>query len=127
MIQKRLKMTEILLFLILGLAAGVLSGLVGVGGGILIVPTLVLLFGMTQHQAQGTSLAVLIPPVGILGAMTYYKGGYIDLKVAGIICLGFIFGALYGARIAVSISDEILKKVFGVFLLLVALKMIFWK
>ncbi|MGE5681257.1 MAG: TSUP family transporter, partial [Bacillota bacterium] len=86
-------MSDIILYIILGLAAGVLSGLVGVGGGILIVPSLVLLFGMTQHQAQGTSLAVLIPPVGILAAMTYYKQGFIDLKVAGLICLGFILGA----------------------------------
>lgn len=120
-------MTDVFLYLLLGLTAGILSGLVGIGGGILIVPTLVILFGMTQHQAQGTSLAVLIPPVGILAAMTYYKQGFIDLRVAGIICAGFVLGALYGAKIAINIPDIVLKKVFGVFLLIVAIKMIFYK
>lgn len=120
-------MTEIVLFLLLGLAAGILSGLVGIGGGILIVPSLVLLFGMTQHQAQGTSLAVLIPPVGILAAMTYYKEGLIDFRIAGLICAGFVLGALFGAKVSISLSDAVMKKVFGVVLLLVSLKMIFNK
>ncbi|MGE5411020.1 MAG: TSUP family transporter [Clostridiales bacterium] len=125
--MKRLKMTEIMIFIILGLAAGVLSGLVGVGGGILIVPALVFICGMTQHQAQGTSLAVLIPPVGLLAAMTYYKQGFLDLRIAGLICIGFVVGALYGAKLAISIPEDMLKKVFGVFLLLAAVKMIFGK
>ncbi|MDP4175689.1 MAG: sulfite exporter TauE/SafE family protein [Bacteroidota bacterium] len=120
-------MTEIMIFIILGLAAGVLSGLVGVGGGILIVPALVFICGMTQHQAQGTSLAVLIPPVGLLAAMTYYKQGFLDLRIAGLICIGFVVGALYGAKLAISIPEDMLKKVFGIFLLLAAVKMIFGK
>lgn len=120
-------MSDIFLYILLGLTAGVLSGLVGIGGGILIVPSLVLLFGMTQHQAQGTSLAVLIPPVGILAAMTYYKEGLIDLRVAGLICAGFVIGALFGAKISISLSDAVMKKVFGGILLLVSLKMIFNK
>lgn len=126
--QKReIKMSDIFLYILLGLTAGVLSGLVGIGGGILIVPSLVLLFGMTQHQAQGTSLAVLIPPVGILAAMTYYKQGFIDLRVAGLICAGFVIGALFGAKISVSLSDAVMKKVFGGILFLVSLKMLFNK
>lgn len=120
-------MSDIFLYILLGLTAGVLSGLVGIGGGILIVPSLVLLFGMTQHQAQGTSLAVLIPPVGILAAMTYYKQGFIDLRVAGLICAGFVIGALFGAKISVSLSDAVMKKVFGGILFLVSLKMLFNK
>lgn len=127
MLKRKFNMSEIFLYLLLGLTAGVLSGLVGIGGGILIVPSLVLLFGMTQHQAQGTSLAVLIPPVGILAAMTYYKEGLIDLRVAGIICAGFVIGALFGAKVAISLSDAVMKKVFGIVLLLVSLKMIFNK
>lgn len=118
---------DVVQYLLLGLAAGILSGLVGIGGGILIVPALVFVFGLTQHQAQGTSLAVLIPPVGILAALTYYKAGHIDLRIAGLICLGFIFGALFGAKLAIGIPDAVLKKVFGVFLLIVAVKMIFFK
>ncbi|MGE5432942.1 MAG: TSUP family transporter [Syntrophomonadaceae bacterium] len=120
-------MSEIFLYILLGLTAGVLSGLVGIGGGILIVPSLVLLFGMTQHQAQGTSLAVLIPPVGILAAMTYYKQGMIDLRVAGLICAGFVVGALFGAKISISLSDAVMKKVFGAVLFLISLKMLFNK
>ncbi|MEI7811056.1 MAG: sulfite exporter TauE/SafE family protein [Ignavibacteria bacterium] len=120
-------MNDIILYIILGLAAGVLSGLIGVGGGIIIVPALVFFFGMTQHQAQGTSLAVLIPPVGFLAALTYYKQGYIDIKVAGLICAGFIFGALMGANIAINLSEAVIKKIFGVILLIVSIKMIFYK
>ncbi|MCU7495836.1 MAG: sulfite exporter TauE/SafE family protein [Ignavibacteria bacterium] len=120
-------MSEIYLYILLGLLAGALSGLVGIGGGILIVPALVMLFGMTQHQAQGTSLAVLIPPVGILAAMTYYKEGLIDVKVAGLICAGFVVGALLGAKVAISLSEAMMKKVFGLVLFLISLKMIFNK
>lgn len=120
-------MSDILIYVLIGLVAGILSGLVGIGGGIIIVPALVLIFGFSQHQAQGTTLALLIPPIGILAAWTYYKQGFVDLKVAGLIILGFFFGGLIGAKIAVGIPDAVLKKVFGVVLMLVALKMIFYK
>lgn len=82
-------MTDIVLYLFLGLVAGVFSGLIGVGGGIIIVPALILLFGMCQHQAQGTTLALLVPPIGLLAAWTYYKQGYVDLRIATFICIGF--------------------------------------
>jgi len=111
-------------FLLLGLLAGILSGLLGLGGGILIVPALVFVFGLTQHTAQGTTLALLVPPIGLLAAWTYYKQGYVDLKIAGLICLGFFLGGLFGAKLAVLVSEIMLKRLFGAALLIVALKMI---
>ncbi|HVN48120.1 MAG TPA: sulfite exporter TauE/SafE family protein [Bacteroidota bacterium] len=120
-------MGNIYTYLLLGFAAGVLSGLVGIGGGILIVPALVFLFGFTQQQAQGTTLALLVPPIGILAAWTYYKQGYVDIKVAAIIAAGFVVGSLLGARIATGVSNAMLGKIFGVFLVLIGLKMIFGK
>ena len=114
-----------ILYIALGIIAGGLSGLLGIGGGVIIVPALVLLFRFSQHMAQGTTLALLIPPIGLLAAWTYYKQGYVDLKVAGLICLGFIVGALLGAKTATSLPDTVLGKVFGVGLLLIGLKMIF--
>lgn len=118
-------MTSILPYLLLGLAAGVLAGLIGPGGGILIVPALVFLFGLSQHQAQGTTLALLVPPIGLLAAWTYYKQGYVDLKIASFICIGFFFGGLLGAKIATNLSPVVLQRVFGVGLVLIALRMIF--
>jgi uncharacterized protein len=120
-------MVNIILFIILGLFAGVLSGLIGIGGGIIIVPALVFIFGLSQHQAQGTTLALMVPPIGILAAYTYYKQGNVDLKIAALICAGFIIGSLFGAKFANTLSNAMLQKVFGVVLLLVALKMIFTK
>lgn len=118
-------MTDIVLYMFLGLVAGVFSGLIGVGGGIIIVPALVLLFGMSQHQAQGTTLALLVPPIGLLAAWTYYKQGYVDLRIATFICIGFFLGGFVGAKIATALSSPALEKVFGIALLLISLKMIF--
>lgn len=117
-------MTNIVLFILLGAFAGVISGLIGIGGGVIIVPTLVFFFGLSQHQAQGTTLALLVPPIGLLGAWTYYQQGYVDIKVAACICLGFLFGSLLGAKFAIGIPNEILEKVFGGAMLMIALKMI---
>lgn len=111
-------------FLLLGLVAGILSGLFGVGGGILLVPALVLIFGLTQHNAQGTTLALMVPPIGLLAAWTYYKQGYVDVKIAALICVGFFFGGLLGAKFATAINATLLKKLFGVALLIAAVKMI---
>jgi uncharacterized protein len=120
-------MGNIIPYLLLGLAAGILSGLVGIGGGILIVPALVFLFGFSQQQAQGTTLALLVPPIGILAAWTYYKHGFVDIKVAAIIAAGFIVGSLFGARFVTGLPNATLEKVFGIFLVLIGLKMIFAK
>ncbi|MEW6041280.1 MAG: sulfite exporter TauE/SafE family protein [Elusimicrobiota bacterium] len=120
-------MTDITLYLILGLVTGVLGGLLGLAGGVIIVPALVLLFGLSQHQAQGTSLALMLPPIGLLAVLEYYKHGYVNLKIAAFVCIGFFLGGLFGAKAAVSISNNVLQKVFGAALFLISLKMIFFK
>lgn len=114
-------------YVLLGLVAGIFSGLIGIGGAIIIIPSLVLLFGLSQHTAQGTTLALMVPPIGLLAAWTYYKGGFVDLKIAGLICLGFFVGGLLGARYAVAIPAVLLRRIFGIVLLMAALKMILTK
>jgi uncharacterized membrane protein YfcA len=99
----------------------------GVGGGILIVPALVLLFGMTQHEAQGTSLAVLLPPVSILAMISYHKQGFVNYKFALILIITFMIGSYFGGLFAVNIPEKELKKIFGILLMLAGIKMIFWK
>jgi uncharacterized protein len=116
----------ILFIMCIGLIAGILSGLIGVGGGIVMVPMLVLL-GFTQHQAQGTSLAALLPPVTILAVINYHKSGYIDWRYAIIISLVFVIGGYFGSKIAVHIDQKMLKKIFGLILLIIAGKMILGK
>lgn len=111
-------------FILLGLLAGLLSGLVGVGGGIIIVPALIYLFHFSQKTAQGTTLALLVPPIGILAAYAYYKVGAVDIKAAGIIIIGFVVGSFISAHFASRFNDVELARIFGVFLLIVALKMI---
>ncbi len=117
-------MVAIFLYLAAGLFAGAVSGLIGIGGGIVIVPFLVYIFGFSQHLAQGTTLAMLVPPIGLLAALTYYKQGYVNLPVAGLLCLGFVLGGYLGAHFAVGISEPALRRVFGSCLLLVSLYMI---
>jgi hypothetical protein len=107
-----------------GLLAGVVSGLVGIGGGVIVIPALIYLFGFSQHIAQGTTLAMLVPPIGILAALTYYRQGYVNLGVAALLCLGFLVGGLLGAKLAVGASPIILRKIFGTFLLVIAVHMI---
>jgi uncharacterized protein len=118
---------NIFLYILLGIAAGILSGLIGIGGGIIIVPALVLLFGLSQHTAQGTTLALMVPPIGLLAALAYYKQGFVDLKMAAFICVGFFIGGFLGAKLALGIPETILKKIFGVVLLAVSVKMILGK
>jgi uncharacterized membrane protein YfcA len=124
---KGAKMVNILLCLLLGLVTGIFSGLIGIGGAIIIIPALVLLFGLSQHMAQGTTLALMVPPIGLLAAWTYYQKGFVDLKIAGFICIGFFIGGLLGAKFAIAIPEQILKKVFGIVLLAASLRMIFFK
>lgn len=115
------------LFLLLGLGSGVVSGLFGIGGAMIIVPCFVLFFNLSQHAAQGTTLALMVPPIGLLAAWTYYRSGHVDLKIAGLVCLGFFFGGLIGARYATQIPEHVLRKAFGVFMLVASLKMILSK
>jgi uncharacterized membrane protein YfcA len=118
---------NILLYLLIGLAAGVFSGVLGLGGGVIVVPALVFLCGLSQHTAQGTTLAMMVPPIGLLAAWTYYRGGFVDLKIAAIMCITFVIGSFISAKFAVNLSEAVLTKVFGVALLLISLKMIFFK
>ncbi|MDD5072511.1 MAG: TSUP family transporter [Candidatus Omnitrophica bacterium] len=120
-------MATIAVYLVLGLAAGALSGLMGIGGGLLLIPALIYLFKFSQLQAQGTTMALLLPPIGLLAAMVYYKNGYVDMKAALFICLGFFIGGFFGAKAAVGLSNMFLQKLFGAVMFLVSLKMIFGK
>jgi uncharacterized membrane protein YfcA len=119
---------EIILYLtLIGLAAGVLSGLVGVGGGIIIVPALVMVMGISQQSAQGNTLAMLMIPVGALAVLNYYRSGHIDWRIALLLAVGFIPGAWVGSKLALAIPALTLKRIFGVLLLLVAAKFLFNK
>lgn len=118
---------QILILIMLGLATGILSGVIGIGGGIIIIPVLVFFFNMTQQNAQGTTLAMMVPPIGILAAYTYYKAGFVDMKIAGLLCIGFFFGGLIGAKLAILLPSAILKKVFSVIIMIIAVKMFFGK
>lgn len=118
---------NIILFILIGLVSGVLSGMFGIGGGVLIVPALIYLCGFNQLKAQGTSLAILLPPVGMAAFIHYYKNGQVDLK-AGILIIIFLFiGSIFGAKFAEFIPVSILQKLFGVLMLIISLKMIFSK
>lgn len=117
----------IISLVVIGLLAGFLSGTMGIGGSVVMIPLLILWVGFTQHQAQGTSLAVLSVPVTLLAAFNYYKAGHVNWKFAAIIAITFILGGYLGSKLAISVNQSILKKIFGGVLLLVALKMIFGK
>lgn len=113
--------------LIIGIVAGVLSGLFGIGGGIVIVPALVMLFGLSQQTAQGTTLALLSIPVSLVAALNYTKAGMVDWKAAVILALGFIVGGYFGSKLAVGIDGALMKKMFAVLMIVMALKMLFEK
>ncbi len=130
--QKNIMTTQIIItVLLIGLSAGVLSGLVGVGGGIVMVPALVFFLHYTQHQAQGTSLAVITLPVVIIASLYYYNqcqkmGTPIDLKVVGLLAITFVIGGYFGSKLAISIDQNLLKKIFGIILFYTAIKMMGW-
>ena len=118
--------TETIIIIVLtGLAAGILGGMVGIGGGIIIVPALVYFLAFSQHQAQGTSLALMLFPVGILGVINYYKKGYVDFRYAGLLAIGFVVGSYLGSKFSLSLPQLTVKKIFAVLMLIVALKMLF--
>jgi uncharacterized membrane protein YfcA len=116
----------VLLLIIVGLAAGVLSGMVGVGGGIIVVPALVIFLGFSQHQAQGTSLGLLLLPVGILAVMNYYNKGYIDIKVVAIMSIAFVLGGWLGSKLSLSLPQDTVKKIFAIVLFYTAFRMMGW-
>ena len=117
----------ILILIVIGLIAGILGGFVGVGGGLIIVPALVFFLGMTQFQAQGTSLAMMLPPIGILAVMNYAKTDNLNWKYAMILAGAFIIGGYFGSKLTLSLSPTVVKKAFGVLMILAAIKLIFSK
>jgi uncharacterized protein len=116
----------ILGLLVLGIVAGMSSSLVGIGGGIIVVPALVFIFGVNQKMATGTSLLMLLPPIGILAVVNYYKAGYTDIKVACILIAGFLAGTVLGSKVALNLEESTLKRIFGLFLALMAVKYLFY-
>jgi uncharacterized protein len=130
-IQQKMTIQIILTVLIIGLAAGMLSGLVGVGGGIIMVPALIFFLNYNQHQAQGTSLGVLTLPVVIIASLYYYyqckkMGTPMDLRIIGLLAIGFVGGAYFGSKLALSLPTETLKKIFAIILFYTAIKMLGW-
>jgi uncharacterized protein len=123
--NKPMEIQTILIIILVGVAAGMLSGLVGVGGGIIIVPALVYFIGFSQKTAQGTSLALIMLPVGIFGVIQYYKQGHVDYRIVGLLAIGFLVGSFFGSKLALTISQETLKKVFAVLMIIIAIKMLF--
>ncbi len=111
----------------IGLFAGTMSGLIGIGGGIIMIPALVFILNFSQHMSQGTALAAMLPPIGILAVIQYYKHGHINLLFAACMAVGFIAGGYIGSKIAMQISDVYLKKIFGILLLLISIRLILAK
>ena len=124
--KKNMTVQIVLILVLIGLFAGMLSGLIGVGGGIIVVPALVFFLGFSQHEAQGTSLGLLLLPVGILAVANYYKQGYIDVKVVAIMCLAFVVGGWLGSKISLALPEDLVKKIFAVILFYSAFKMMGW-
>lgn len=122
-----MSLTTVIILIIIGLAAGMLGGVAGVGGGIIVIPALIFFLGMSQFQAQGTSLAMMIPPIGILAAYNYYQQGFINWKYALILAIFFFIGGWIGSKLILQVPQQIVKKGFAVILLLVAIKMLFSK
>ncbi len=120
-------MNENLILLVIGLAAGILSGFLGIGGGIIIIPALVMVLSFPQKLAQGTSLALLLPPVGAFAVMNYYKAGNVDFKAAGIMVVTFVIGSYFASKYAVHIDEVILKRAFAVFLIIYGVKLLIGK
>ena len=116
-----------IILIIIGIVAGLLSGLVGIGGGIVIVPALVYFLGISHKTAQGSTLLLLMLPVGILAVMNYYKAGYVNWRYALIIAMGFVIGGFFGSKISLSIDEARLKKVFAIIILIVSIKMLFFE
>jgi uncharacterized membrane protein YfcA len=116
-----------MLGILVGLIGGTLSGLTGLGGGFIMVPLLVFFFGMTQHAAQGTSLAVLLPPLGLMAFLSYYQNGHVDVRVAILVALGFFFGGWLGGWLAQLVPGPLLRKGFAVVMAMIAVDMFFRK
>lgn len=120
-------LSTLIILIVTGLLAGILGGSLGVGGAIIVIPSLVLILGLSQQEAQGTSLAFMIPPIGILAALNYYKNGFVNWKYALILSATFMIGAYVGSKFAMTVPEKTLKRIFGIILLYVSYRMIFTK
>jgi uncharacterized membrane protein YfcA len=123
----KMSVSTILILLVIGTITGVMAGMLGIGGGIVVIPALVMIMGLSQQTAQGTSLAMMLPPVGILAVYNYYKAGHVDIRIAILLSIAFIAGSYFGSKLAINIPQDLMKKIFGVVLFLVAIKMFFSK
>lgn len=122
-----MSLSMLLILIIIGIITGVMAGMLGIGGAIIMIPALVFFMGFSQQMAQGTSLAVMLPPIGIIATYNYYKAGHVDMKVALILAACFLVGSYFGSKYALTLPQATLKKIFGILLLLVAAKMLFSK
>jgi uncharacterized membrane protein YfcA len=123
----KMSTSMLLILIVIGIITGVMAGMLGIGGAVIMIPALVYLLGISQQTAQGTSLAVMLPPIGIIAAYNYYKAGQVNLKFALILAAFFLVGSYFGSKLALNLPQHLLKKIFGVLLLLVAAKMLFSK
>jgi uncharacterized protein len=123
----KMSISMMLLLLGIGILTGIMAGMLGIGGAIIMIPALVFFMGFSQQTAQGTSLAVMLPPVGILAAFNYYKAGHVNIKFAIILACTFLIGSYFGSKLALNIPQATLKKIFGIVLILVAAKMLISK
>lgn len=119
--------STLLILLLIGLAAGIFGGMVGLGGGVIMIPAMVYFLGMTQHAAQGTSLAVMLPPVGLFAVMNYYKAGQMNLKYAMIIAAAFLIGGYFGSKIAMNIPVAMMRKIFAFAMIALAINLLLKK
>lgn len=128
-IQKQTEMTTsvVIILAIIGIFTGVMAGMLGIGGAIIMVPALVYILGLSQQSAQGTSLAVMLPPIGIIAAWNYYKAGHVNIKFALILAAFFIAGSYFGSRLSLNLPESVLRKIFAVLLIAVAAKMLLSK
>lgn len=123
----KMSVSVLLLLIAIGIITGAVAGMLGIGGAIIMIPALVFLVGLSQHDAQGTSLAVMLPPIGIIAAYNYYKVGHVNIKFALILAATFLIGSYFGSKLALAVPQNVLKKVFAVLLLLVAARMLISK
>ncbi len=122
-----MSLNDVIVLILIGLSAGIVSGLLGVGGAIIIVPALIFFVGMTQHQAQGTSLAILVFPIGFLAFWNYYKQGYVNFKVAVVVMLAFFIGGYFGSLLAVRVPEKVLRIAFGMLIIFIGFRMVIKK
>ena len=122
-----MSVTHLIVLIVIGVISGLLAGVFGIGGAIIVIPALVFILGLSQHVAQGTSLAFMLPPVGVLATWNYWKAGYVDWKIALVLSVTFVVGAYFGSQFSINISDKLLRRFFGILMLVMAIKMIFSK